>query len=96
MVFDDWTGSYIENKYTGERTPLVKKNGIYTFDLWTKGGGRREAEGDRKEEPGKEKSQMGKEEMITKLCEKVTEKAIASVREMLEDESAFGRLLESC
>ena len=39
VVFDDWSGSYIENKRTGERTPLVKKNGIYTFDLWTKGGG---------------------------------------------------------
>ena len=68
----------------------MKKNGIYTFDLWTKG------EGDRKEETGKEKSQIGKEEMITKICEKATERAIASVREMLEDESAFGRLLENC
>ena len=96
VVFDDWSGSYIENKRTGERTPLIKKNGIYTFDLWTKGGGSSKEPDKEREGSKKEGTEFDKEAAIAKICEKVTERVLASVRELLESESAFGRLLESC
>ena len=33
IVFDD-SGSYIENKTTGEVTPLTEKRGLYIIKMW--------------------------------------------------------------
>jgi len=36
VVFDN-EGSYIINKKTRKVTPMVKENGVYTFELWVPG-----------------------------------------------------------
>ena len=33
VVFDDEEGSYIEDKQSGEITPLHKRNGVYVMDM---------------------------------------------------------------
>ena len=49
VVFDDEEGSFIENKKTGKKTWLVKRNGVYYFEMWVRkkpkgerGGGKRQ------------------------------------------------------
>ena len=34
VVFDDESGSYIENKSTGKKTWPTKRNGVYFYELW--------------------------------------------------------------
>ena len=69
----------------------------YTHSTYGQKGGETAREWRKKTEEGPtEKERLNKEDAIAKICEKVTERAIASVREMLENESAFGRSLESC
>ena len=50
VVFDDIDGSYIENKHTGTRTRLIKKNGTYHYEVWVKKGKKKD---DKKNEVSK-------------------------------------------
>ena len=36
VVFDDEEGSYIENKASGVKTWMVKRNGVYFYEMWIK------------------------------------------------------------
>ena len=38
VVFDDEEGNYIENKKTGQRTWMTKRNGVYFYEMWVRKG----------------------------------------------------------
>ena len=42
VVFDD-EGSYVENKWTGERIKVLEEDGEYVLDVWVKIGEEQEA-----------------------------------------------------
>ena len=36
VIFDDEEGNYIENKKTGQRTWMTKRNGVYFYEMWVR------------------------------------------------------------
>ena len=36
VVFDEQEGNYIENKATGTKTWMTKRNGVYSYEMWLK------------------------------------------------------------
>ena len=42
VVFDE-EGSYVENKWTGERIKVSEEDGEYVLDVWVKTGEEKEA-----------------------------------------------------
>ena len=84
VVFDDESGSYIENKSTGKKTWLTKRNGVYFYELWVK----KPSKGDASKGKTTKVDQDGDSDMNAILKDQV-----GKIQEMLTKiQTGFGRL----